>query len=337
MVAYTTYPYRLCLGFLVGTLVGLVSCSGDDTGQYTADTRCVTDADCDANAQCVESACVDDSSMAQTTPERNDTGIPPDTNVPPDTTPVNTSDVGRPCTDGEDCISGYCIEEASGNGRICTDFCDPGDSDSCPENFTCASVANSAQDRIFLCFPESEFLCAPCQSDNDCGGLDDRCLEMTGGTFCGRSCAEQNCPMGFGCVEETGSDPQCRPVSGTCSDCIDDDGDGYGQGEGCLGLDCNESDRDVHEGAEELCNMRDDNCNELIDESFDLQNDLAHCGACNAECAPANATALCVEGSCTIGSCDEGWGDCNGDPSDGCEVDLTAPDSCGTCAALGGT
>jgi hypothetical protein len=51
-------------------------------------------------------------------------------------------------------------------------------------------------------------------------------------------------------------------------------------------------------------------------------------------CAPCNlnhATAQCVSTSCYIAVCATGFGDCNFDPTDGCETDLTTPMSCGAC------
>jgi len=51
----------------------------------------------------------------------------------------------------------------------------------------------------------------------------------------------------------------------------------------------------------------------------DLESDVLHCGGCDA-CPPlANAASQCVDGSCALAACDEGFADCDGDPSNGCE------------------
>ncbi len=56
------------------------------------------------------------------------------------------------------------------------------------------------------------------------------------------------------------------------------------------------------------------------------------CGACGAACMLANALASCSTGTCLLGSCSPGFGDCNGSPTDGCEADLSADATCGDCA-----
>jgi hypothetical protein len=57
----------------------------------------------------------------------------------------------------------------------------------------------------------------------------------------------------------------------------------------------------------------------------------ATCGACGVSCVLPHATASCGAGVCAVGSCDLGWGDCDGNPQNGCEADLTSNGSCGAC------
>ena len=76
-------------------------------------------------------------------------------------------------------------------------------------------------------------------------------------------------------------------------------------------------------GAEESCNGRDDDCDMRIDETFDLQTSLEHCGACNAPCAPAGAFGVCELGVCGIESCDVGFIDLDMMDSNGCEYGCT--------------
>jgi len=64
----------------------------------------------------------------------------------------------------------------------------------------------------------------------------------------------------------------------------------------------------------------------------DLLRDPAHCGRCGNACVLDHATAACRGGACTIAACDPGWEDCDGDRSNGCEVDLqTDAENCGAC------
>lgn len=50
------------------------------------------------------------------------------------------------------------------------------------------------------------------------------------------------------------------------------------------------------------------------------------------ECDPPHAVGRCDSGACRIDRCHEGWLDCNGDPTDGCEVDIDDdPEHCGAC------
>jgi hypothetical protein len=59
-----------------------------------------------------------------------------------------------------------------------------------------------------------------------------------------------------------------------------------------------------------------------------------NCGNCGEPCAMPNAVAECGSGSCQFVSCLSGWGDCNDDLSDGCELNLnTTLSDCGGCDA----
>jgi len=64
----------------------------------------------------------------------------------------------------------------------------------------------------------------------------------------------------------------------------------------------------------------------------DTDADGANCGGCGVACAPAHAAAVCSGGACSPGACEGGYGDCNHDPSDGCEVHVALdPNNCGGC------
>jgi sugar lactone lactonase YvrE len=62
---------------------------------------------------------------------------------------------------------------------------------------------------------------------------------------------------------------------------------------------------------------------------------IQSCGACGVVCSFPHASAACDAGSCALGACDQGFGDCDGDPANGCEVDLaTSDESCGACGKV---
>jgi hypothetical protein len=49
-------------------------------------------------------------------------------------------------------------------------------------------------------------------------------------------------------------------------------------------------------------------------------NSLTHCGGCNVGCSRPNGTVSCATGTCTLTGCNAGWNNCDGDATNGCEV-----------------
>lgn len=96
--------------------------------------------------------------------------------------------------------------------------------------------------------------------------------------------------------------------------------------------DCNDQSPVSFPGGSELCNVLDDDCDGLTDEDFNLNTDLQNCGQCGIACpSRPNAVTSCVGGICQF-TCLPGFGDCNNNMIDGCEVDLlTSPFACGNC------
>lgn len=69
----------------------------------------------------------------------------------------------------------------------------------------------------------------------------------------------------------------------------------------------------------------------------DINSDTNHCGECNNVCSYLNAEALCVVGDqgpeCQMGTCTEGYADCDGATTLGCETVLGTIENCGGCAS----
>jgi len=149
----------------------------------------------------------------------------------------------------------------------------------------------------------SEFqpTCQPCAVDGECGPTA-RCLALpTGERACVPTCDRElpSCPRAFECTNASGGAYACSPLAGSC--CIDEDSDGYGDGIGCTGLDCNDSDLEVNPASAERCNSIDDDCDGIVD---DLASD---CGA--QECVETAAGGTFEEigpGSCSAGACEPG-------------------------------
>jgi hypothetical protein len=83
------------------------------------------------------------------------------------------------------------------------------------------------------------------------------------------------------------------------------------------------------------CPAQQANCNTDANDGCEvnLSTSPAHCGACQHACVVPNATAACSAGACAVGACNAGFANCDGNPSNGCEV--TLGDDVSNCGACG--
>jgi hypothetical protein len=159
-----------------------------------------------------------------------------------------------------DCGAGTCYHPTPGAPGHCTVLCD-GD---CPDGYECKTVHVSETIEADLCVPAEETFCDSCQENSDCGDSSDACVLLSGGRFCSIDCRQDPtvCPTGFTCrkLDNLGDDDvwQCVPLSGLC--CIDRDGDLRGEGGGCLGGDCDETNPKAYDDAAEVCDGFDNDC-----------------------------------------------------------------------------
>jgi hypothetical protein len=64
----------------------------------------------------------------------------------------------------------------------------------------------------------------------------------------------------------------------------------------------------------------------------DTTTSSANCGTCGNVCVSFNGASTCKASLCTL-ACAAGFGDCDGDPHNGCETDVrTSVNDCGACA-----
>lgn len=106
--------------------------------------------------------------------------------------------------------------------------------------------------------------------------------------------------------------PACASGS-TDPQCEDADADGV-----VAARDCDDHNAKVHPGAIELCDGIDNNCNGTVDENVSL--------------LVMHGMGSCQGGQVVVQSCSEGFSDCDGKASNGCEVDINNDvEHCGAC------
>ena len=83
------------------------------------------------------------------------------------------------------------------------------------------------------------------------------------------------------------------------------------------------------------CNAGFADCNSNPSDGCEtrIASDLNNCGACGKHCVTPNGTPACTSGLCVTAACNAGFADCNGNPTDGCEISVaTDVRNCGTCS-----
>ena len=203
---------------------------------------------------------------------------------------------GDPCTTDADCED-FCNVPDGARDGVCVEACPDAE---CPDDFVCVSMETRSGPQD-VCLPAPDTFCQGCGANAECGDAWDICAPLAGGNYCLVDCSEDPtiCPAGFSCGLIGGVDDglivlQCVPNNGVC--CVDGDGDVYGEGEGCLGTDCDDSNPDVYGSAPELCDGLDNDCDELVD------NMPVDCGVASCELGSLGyfetAAEACVDGAC---------------------------------------
>lgn len=257
------------------------------------------------------------------------------------------------CPEGREICDGSCVDivrsvencgacgQACGEGERCVDgACEPGDE-------TC-------DDGLRLCGGA----CVDVETDAEhCGACDVACAD-------GRSCVEGSCrcPEGLescpeGCFD-TSDDPlhcggcgQICAAGQACVDglCVCPDSMEF-CAEGCVdtSLDpqfCKSCDNDCtqlphvdvvscgEEGCDYTCLPGYGDCTDDPGCETDLLEDEENCGGCGFRCADLDgveASLGCDNGVCQL-QCAPNRGNCDWNPANGCETDLTEAENCGRC------
>lgn len=130
-----------------------------------------------------------------------------------------------------------------------------------------------------------------CQVDSQCAsGL---CLVMPDGSICTQPCVT-DCPEGFACapalIPTSPSTDTCAPADF----CEDSDGDTFGRGPACAGIDCDDTNARLNTVTVEFCDNRDNDCDGLADEQVATDGDSCDTGLLGV-CQ--NGTLTCVRGT----------------------------------------
>jgi hypothetical protein len=113
--------------------------------------------------------------------------------------------------------------------------------------------------------------------------------------------------------EESVEKSQACQAGSSNAECQDKDKDGV-----IAQKDCNDNDPRIRPGALEECDGVDNNCNGIIDDVSEFY--LTH------------GLGRCDNGKKAIRQCDKGYADCDGDPTNGCEVNTkNDSENCGAC------
>ena len=265
---------------------------------------CRSDGDCPAGQLCRGGACMNGCSAQHPCGDAGscelDAGVCLECVVD-----VDCARVGDPMRKVCDGATGRCVgclpgRDTCGPGTWCNDdgkggyACVPG----CRNDIDC-QLADGGGASAACC----NHVCVDtATSPKNCGACNVDCMAST---CCGGKCLDlQNDPGNCGACGKTCVAPNAVPL--------------------CNGAVCSVGG----------CNMGYSDCNSNPVDGCEtnLQGDVGNCGACGKACSIPNASPLCLAGACTIGGCDTGWKNCNGNSNDGCEQDVASDvKNCGTC------
>ena len=164
-----------------------------------------------------------------------------------------------------------------------------------------------------------------------CGHICPTQSNTTGSTCNAGTCGFLGCNAGFASCNSASIQDGCETSITTTSNC------------GGCGVTCSgKPNATAYVCANQLCAVT--NCSPNFGDcdgqystgcESNLTNDVQNCGTCGHVCNLDHANNACVGGSCAIGSCQAGYGNCNNRANDGCEANLTVDrNNCGSCGTI---
>ena len=160
-----------------------------------------------------------------------------------------------------------------------------------------------------------------------CGACETPCSLAHASAACsGGSCVVLNCTAPF-------ADCDGDPSNGCETNTSTDAGNCKGCGLACVGV--NGTSTCVASACQISCDANYADCDGDPSNGCEkkVDGDALNCGACGKVCDAGNGTPNCVLGKCGVSDCPAGFGDCDGDPKNGCEVNLTK--DAGNCKVCG--
>jgi hypothetical protein len=226
-----------------------------------------------------------------------DGGVAPDGGSDPQSDPNNCGQCGVVCSTfhaSPTCVSGKCVES-----------CDPG-------------WADCDNDAATGCETDLK------TSREHCGGCNTACSNPNGATACDGGVCQPSCSIGTGDCDgnpTNGCETQLLTNVDHCNACDQQCLNPNGTTE-CLAGACTPS-----------CAPGWDRCGAPLASGCLTHTavDPDNCGSCGHQCTNSGGSVSCVGGVCQPG-CASGYGDCDGNSSNGCETPvLTTADHCGAC------
>lgn len=262
---------------------------------------------------------------------------------------------GQTCVEGSDCDSTVCSEgkcqapacdDRALNGKETGMDCG-GDCEPCPGGQPCAvdgdCVSGACHDQV--CGPQCADGYADCNSKNDddcevsirtdvdnCG----RCGKVCDLAHAAAECSAGECRIQDAKCADGYADCNGLPEDGCEVDLLHDKLNCGVCNKACPAIngapfcDAGACQITCAQGFEDCDDTRENGCEK------DVSKDVNNCGRCTEKCVPqSGGTPYCKDGGCGETICPAGYGDCNGSPDDGCEVDLRIDaKNCNTCGNL---